>query len=426
MSLILEPIDFVHLHAHSYYSLLDGLQDAGKMGQVVKDRGMSAVALTDHGVMSGIYDFVEGCKKAGIKPIIGNETYLAFGDAENDKDYLHPNAAKPRSNGHFLCLAKNFEGYQNLLALTKFSYEKGFYRNPRIDIERFKTHAKGLVTTSTCISSHAYHYWNCRDYVKAQSWIEEIREATDPGSFFLELQHNNIESQKQYNHWLIGVSKKLDIPLVLTADAHHANKEDWETRLFVMCHEMNKTPDTFPYEKKDYNAWMYDVETAKVLCEDWDLPLEAIKNTKYVADLVDGGYFFDKVKANPLVFDAESEDISLYLIKKAKAGLIKRLGVPSWKAVPKEYQDRIKYEFQVISDAGYDSYFLTVADYIEEAKALGCPVAPGRGSSGGSLLSWALGITGKHMDPIQNNLLFERFLNPGRIKISLDFLGELS
>lgn len=423
----LEPSDFVHLHVHSYHSLLDGVQPADQIGNTVKARGMTAVALSDHGYLGGIPDFVSGCAKAGVKPIIGNEMYLAFGDAKN-KELINigGTSEKPYSNGHFLLLSKNEEGYQNLMRLNKYSYEQGFYRYPRIDLDTFKSHAKGLIATSTCISSHCFKYWQAGLFKEAKEWIDQVKEATDPDSFFLELQHNNISSQKEYNQWLISVSREKDIPLVLTADAHHQNRDEYELRGYVMCVSMHKTPDTMPYKVEDHNAWMYDVEFAKSLCEDWNLPFEAIRNTKYVADLVTGDYFNKIVKAPRLSYDNLSpEDTSFALMQRAKAGLISRLGVSSWSEVPKEYKDRIKYEFQVIDEAMYSAYFLVVQDYVALAKSKNIPVGPARGSGGGCLISWALGITAKNLDPVKYGLLFERFLNPGRVRISLDFSKDL-
>ena len=418
----------VHLHAHSYYSLLDGLQPADQMGKTVASRGMNAVALTDHGYMGGIPEFVKGCRAANVKPIIGNETYLAFNDAKTKSDFMPDNgvAEKAVNNGHFLLLAKNEEGYKNLMKLTKYSYEEGFYRYPRIDLERFKQHAKGLIATSTCISSQCFKYWHWGEHTKIDRWCDEVREAVGDDSFFLELQHNNVEKQYGYNQYLIDLSKRKNIPLVLTADAHHQNQDQYKLRSYVMCVSMHKTPDTMPYEIQDHNAWMYDEEFAKTLCDDWQLPYEAITNTQHVADLVDGDYFERVTKAPNLQLEGMTpEGTSLMLLKKAKAGLISRLGVSSWNEVPKAYKDRIKYEFQVIDEARYSSYFLVVQDYVSLAKGMGIPVGPARGSGGGSLISWSLGITAKHLDPVKHGLLFERFLNPGRVRISLDFSEDM-
>ena len=418
----------VHLHAHSYYSLLDGLQPADEMGKTVAARGMNAVALTDHGYMGGIPEFVKGCRTANVKPIIGNETYLAFGDAKTKSDFMPENgvAEKAVNNGHFLLLAKNEEGYKNLMKLTKYSYEDGFYRYPRIDLDTFKQHAKGLIATSTCISSQCFKYWHWGEHAKIDRWCDEVREAVGDDSFFLELQHNNVEKQYGYNQYLIDLSKRKNIPLVLTADAHHQNQDQYKLRSYVMCVSMHKTPDTMPYEVQDHNAWMYDAEFAKTLCDDWQLPYEAITNTQHVADLVDGDYFERVTRAPNLQLEGMTpEGTSLMLLKKAKAGLISRLGVKSWTDVPKAYKDRIKYEFQVIDEARYSSYFLVVQDYVSLAKGMGIPVGPARGSGGGSLISWSLGITAKHLDPVKHGLLFERFLNPGRVRITLDYSEDI-
>lgn len=427
---------FTHLHVHSSYSLKDGIQPAEEIGPTVASRGMDACALTDHGYMGGIPKFVEGCRKAGVKPIIGNEMYLAHGDAKTHEDVLLEDEAnerfgpnKARNNGHFLVLAKNAEGYRNLTKLTQYSYDQGFHRFPRADLDTFGQHSDGLIVTTTCMTSQMAQFWRRGLKEEAERWIESVMEMVGRENFFFEVQVNNFDQQNLYNQeWMIPLSLKYDRPLVLTADAHQQNQDEWELRGLVQCIGWKQTPHSTKYEIKDYNAWMYDEEFARNLCKQWNLPLEAVTNTQLIADMVDGEYYESIIQAPHAAFngvdEAETEEV---LKRRSIAGLIDRLKVKGWSEVPTEYKDRLNLELSVINEFGYASYFLTVEDYISLAKKEDIPVGPGRGSSGGSLIAWALGITGYHMDPVKEDLYFERFLNPGRVRVELDLdedLGE--
>ena len=418
---------FVHLHAHSYYSLMDGLQPAEEMGPTVKNRNMNAVALTDHGYMGGIPDFVKGCNKAGVKPIIGNETYLAFNDA-TEKSGVEI-GDRVRDSGHFLLLAKNATGYKNLSKLTAFSYTDGFYVNPRIDFTRLREHSEGLICTSTCLSSHMATYYKAGyDISYAEKWVDEIIDIFGRDNFFFEVQVNNVDIQRSYNdEWVIPLSKKYDIPLVLTADAHHQNNDinEWKLRGLVQCLGWGQTPHTTKYSIKDYNAWLYDEEFAIKLCGEWNIPVEAVTNTQYVADKIESFDFYAASSSPSLVYPGVEN--SGYTLQQAIIeGLKKNLNVKSYDAIPKEYLSRAQEEFRIINDSGYSTYFLIVQDYINFAKSQGIPVGPGRGSSGGSLIAWSLGITSKLLDPIKHNLYFTRFLNPGRVQIDIDLSKDLS
>lgn len=426
---------FTHLHVHSSYSLMDGIQPAEEIGPTIAERGMKSVALTDHGYMGGIPKFVKGCREAGVKPIIGNETYMAFGDAKHHKDIplgekstdVNGEENKLQNNGHFLLLAKNATGYRNLTKLTQYSYEHGFHRFPRIDLDTFCDNAEGLMVTTTCMSSQMAKLWR-RDMKKeAGIWIERVMEAVGRENFFFEVQVNNYDHQNLYNQqWMLPLSLKYDIPLILTADAHQQNQDEWKLRGEVQCIGWKQVPHKTKYEIKDYNAWMYDENFAKKLCQQWNIPEEAIHNTQLLADQVDGNYYESIIEAPEVSIGGHSNEETAYILRKrALAGLIENLKVDSWRDVPKEYLDRLKYELDLIEEARYSAYFLTVEDYIKLARENDIPVGPARGSSGGSLLAWSLSITGPQMDPIKNGLYFERFLNPGRINIDLDFSGDL-
>jgi DNA polymerase-3 subunit alpha len=431
---------FTHLHVHSSYSLMDGIQHADKIGEVVSARGMNAVALTDHGYLGGIPEFVKGCEQTGVKPIIGNETYLAFGSAKEKQDViLSPdlpndrfgNQNKAQNNGHFLLLAKDLEGYKNLLKLTHYSYTDGFYGEPRIDIEYFLQNCSGLIATSTCLSSHVAKYWRREMKKEALDWIFTIQEAVGKDNFFLEVQVNNLDQQKQYNdEWIIPWSKEFNIPLVLTADAHMANQEDYYLRGLVQCVGWGTTPTETKYKIQDTNAWMYDEQKAIELCNSWGIPLEAITNTQHIADSIDGN-IFGQIKVPPVSYleDGkwlEEKQANKILKQKSFEGLLRNLKITNPKDIPQEYLSRFNLEMRVISEANFSNYFLIVADYIQIAKDNFIPVGPGRGSSGGSLIAWTLGITAYRLDPIKNGLYFERFLNEGRIKYQLDFAKDLA
>jgi DNA polymerase-3 subunit alpha len=397
------------------------------MGPTVASRSMTAVALTDHGYMGGIPDFVAGCKKAGVKPIIGNETYLAFGNATEKSGTLIGERNLP--SGHFLLLAKNQTGYRNLCKLTEFSYSQGFYVEPRIDFERLAQYSEGLICTSTCLSSHMASYYKAgMDISHARTWVDKILEIFTRDNFFFEVQVNNVDIQRKYNDdWVIPLSKEYNIPLVLTADAHHQNnkREEWELRGLVQCLSWGQVPHKTKYQIQDYNAWLYDEEFALNLCRSWNIPEEAVSNTGYVADLVESYNFYEASKANPMSMPGVVNP-GKELMKRIIEGLIDLLGVDSYESIPDAYIKRAQEEFRIINDFGYSNYFLIVQDYINFAKSQNIPVGLGRGSSGGSLVAWSLGITGKLLDPIKHNLYFTRFLNPGRVHVDIDLKEDLS
>jgi DNA polymerase-3 subunit alpha len=413
---------FTHLHVHSSNSLKDGIQKADTIGEVVASRGMTACALTDHGTLSGILDFVKGCRKANVKPIIGNETYLAFNKASEGD---HPDFG---NNGHFLCLAKNETGYKNLLKLNTYAFDTGFYRHPRIDLDKFKEHSEGLVVTSTCLSSHMATYFKRGELALAEKWFVEMLDIVGKDNFFAEVQANNVDIQRAYNDQLIiPLAKKYNVPLVLTADAHQSHQDQWKLRGLVQCIGWHMSFKDSLYPIQDYNAWMYDQAFALELCKSWNIPEEAVHNTGYVADMIQSDYFEKSIKAPALAFNGLSNDQAYYELRKlALQGLMDNLGVTNFKDIPKEYMDQLKFELDLIDDTGYCSYFLVVHDYIEIARDNDIPVGPGRGSSGGSLLAWCLGLTAKYMDPIKKQLYFSRFLNPGRVKVELKLQEDLN
>jgi DNA polymerase-3 subunit alpha len=414
-------MSFVHLHAHSYHSLMDGLQPAIEMGPTVAKRGMSAVALTDHGYMGGIVEFVKGCKTAGVKPIIGCETYLAYGSALEKSTVKIGN--RNASSGHFLLLATNAVGYRNLCTLTHYAYTQGFYSDPRIDFDILRQHNEGLVCTSTCLSSHmATYFKEGLDVSYARTWIDNILDIFGRDRFFFEVQVNNVEIQRKYNdEWVVPLSKEYGIPLVLTADAHHQNQDikEWKTRGLVQCIGWKQQPHATKYEIKDYNAWLYDEQFALSLARSWNLPDECVTNTSYVADMVQI-YEFERVASGGNIDFASDITPEEKLKSEIVQGVVRNLKLSDSSQIPQPYVDRMKEEFRIINDFGYSSYFLIVQDYINFAKSQNIPVGPGRGSAGGSLIAWALGITSPLLDPIKYDLYFTRFLNPGRVHAHLE------
>lgn len=429
-------MSFTHLHVHSSYSTGDGVQDAGKIASVIKKRNMSAVALTDHGTMAGIPAFVAGCRAEGVKPIIGNEMYIAFGSASvkaphllgsvysgirNGGEYnLTPN--RPVNGGHILLLSKNAKGYANLCKLNTYANEHGMYKGkPRIDLDALEKYSEGLIATTGCMNSVLAHYWRRGLKADASTFLKRMVSIFGKDNFFFEVQAKPSEAQRYYQkEWVIPLSQMMDIPLVLTSDAHHADLEGWELRTKVQCSSWKKKPHELQ-SNQDTNSWLYDEQFARVLLEREGIPLKAISNTQIIADKVDGDYYESAVTAPPLTYNSLTpEDTNKLLRKFAFEGLSQRLGV-ALNSIPPIYTQRLEKELEVIGDRDYSSYMLIVRDYILAAKELKIPVGPGRGSSGGSLLAWALQITGKQLDPIKHGLYFERFLNEGRVKVTLNF-----
>ncbi len=419
---------FTHLHLHTEYSLLDGANKIKLLAKKVKELGMNAVAITDHGNMFGAIEFYKTMKSEGIKPIIGLEAYL------HNQDDLEDKSTKQR---YHLCLyAKNEEGYKNLMYLSSQSYIKGFYYYPRINKKLLKEHSKGLICSSACLQGEINWHLNlnnqknvnfgAKGYEKAKEialWYQEIF----GDDFYLELMRHGIEDQHYIDEAVIKLSLETGIKIIATNDTHYLEKDLAEAHEVFMCIAMNKEFDDPKRLKHSVHEFYLKSpeEMARLYA---DIP-EALENTQEIVDKCDlelhlgnptpPNFKFVKEYAKEEGLDIETDEE--YFEYKCKEGLEERL-----KLVPKEkheeYKKRLAYEIDIIKKMKFPGYMLIVWDFIREAKKLKIPVGPGRGSAAGSLVAYALKIT--DIDPMKYNLIFERFLNPERVSmpdIDIDF-----
>jgi DNA polymerase-3 subunit alpha len=405
---------FVHLHVHSHYSLLDGLTKIDEMVEFAKADGAPAVALTDHGVMYGVIDFFQKCKKAGIKPIIGVEAYMAPGSRHNkiSRD-------DEKKNYHLLLLAKDNVGYQNLIKLTSIAHLEGFYYKPRIDWEVLEQHKEGLIACSACLAGEIPYLLRIGKEEEAKKRALEFKELFGRDNYYFEIQdHPALEEQVIVNKKLIELSKELDIPLVATNDVHYLKKEDNEAQDILLCMQNKKR------KSDDDRMSMMDNDfsfrpTAEMVESFKHVP-EAIENTVKIAEMCNVDIELGNIQL-PFFKVPDGYTEASYFRKLCEEGMEKRFG-KKYEDMEEEYKERMDYELSVIERMGWPSYFLIVADFVNWAKDKGIIVGPGRGSAAGSFVCFLTGIT--NLDPIKYDLLFERFLNPDRISmpdIDLDF-----
>ena len=405
--------DFVHLHCHTEYSLLDGAIRLKDLCARSKDFGMTSCAITDHGNMYGAAYFFKCCKDVGINPIFGCEVYVCQDHTDKTSDL-----AKHRN--HLILLAATIEGYHNLVKLVSHSFTEGFYIKPRVDKGMLKTYAEGLICLSACIAGEIPQaiLGNNMDY--ATKLIREYQ-AIYPDRFYLELQSNGLKEQSIVNTGLCDLAQSLHVPLVATNDCHYLNKEDYDAHEVLLCigtKRLLSDPDRMTFSTNEFYFKSPD-EMEKAFS---DVP-EAIANTARIAAQchveLDMGHHYFPVYPLPKGASIESEFRRL-----AEEGLKQRLQRhPKRESLdPERYQQRLQHEIKVILDMGFPGYFLIVQEFINWAKDHGIPVGPGRGSAAGSLVAWAMRIT--NLDPLAYNLLFERFLNIERVSlpdIDVDF-----
>ena len=406
------PNVFTHLHCHDETSILDGMTKISELPSRVKELGMSCIAQTNHGSLAGSYEFVKQCKKDGVKPICGIEVYFAEDRTIKEKDELDNNYY------HLILLAQNNEGLKNLFKLNSRAWEDGFYHKGRIDDRLLEEYGDNLLVTSACLGGRIAQLFEHGNRSLAERKILYYKDLF-PGRFFLELQTHNLPEQKHLNAFLLEMSRKFDIPAILTGDCHYLRREDGVERDSI--HELLlgvQTGKTIADEKKftfdGRHHWVKSPQEVLADLEAENLPLELLTNTKYVADMCTGEYFLDKKDHMPKLLGV---DAGKELEKKAKWGLVKRFG--SVEKVPQEYKDRLSYEIAMIKQMGFPDYFLIVEDFISWAKQNKVPIGAGRGSVAGSLVAWALGLTAKACDPIKAGLYFERFLSPGRFSMEI-------
>ncbi|MFA5070645.1 MAG: DNA polymerase III subunit alpha [Patescibacteria group bacterium] len=403
-------MDFVHLHVHSHYSLLDGLPKIDELVAKAKEYQMKAVALTDHGVMYGTIEFYQKAKAAGLKPIIGVEAYIApHGHTEK----------RPKIDErpfHIVLLAKNKTGYQNLIKLTSLAHLEGFYYKPRVDLELLKKYSEGLIALTACLQGEIPRLILSKNEEGLLAALKRYQDIFGPDNFYLELQsHPHIEHQEEVNQKIIELSKKLNIPLVATCDTHYLNSEDAEAQDILLCIQMKKK-----LEDKDRMSYIgedFSLRSPERMARDFKNVPEALENTGKIAEKCNLEIELGKILLPHFeVPNGQSPDA--YLVALCQKGLSEKFGSKTDNLI----RERLKYELEVIKKTGFSPYFLIVHDFVNWAKNNEIVVGPGRGSAAGSLVSYLLNIT--NIDPLKYDLLFERFLNPERISlpdIDMDF-----
>jgi DNA polymerase III subunit alpha len=405
---------FVHLHVHTHYSLLDGLTKLDELVAAAKEDGSPAVAITDHGVMYGVIEFYQKCKKAGIKPIIGVEAYLA-----PDSRFNKITRDDEKRNYHLLLLAKNNEGYKNLIKLTSIAHLEGFYYKPRIDWEVLSKHSEGLIAATACLGGEIPALIRSGKIETAKKRILEYDALFGRGNFYLELQdHPELEGQDELNKKLIQLSKELGIPLIATNDVHYLTKDDASAQDILLCLQNKKKIDDI--NRMCMTGVDYSLRPGREIAEAFkDVP-EAIENTVRIAEMCNVELELGNVQLPhfnvPKGYDGDS-----YLRKLCEDGLMLRYG-KNYEEADGAIKERMDYELSVIGKMGWPSYFLIVADFVKWSIDRGIVVGPGRGSAAGSLVCYLTQIT--NLDPLAYDLLFERFLNPDRVSmpdIDLDF-----
>jgi len=395
--------EFVHLHLHSQYSLLDGAILIPDLMDKLKEQKAKACAITDHGTMHGIVDFYKQCIKNEIKPIIGCEVYVAPDDRRN-REY----SSGEDKNYHLILLAKNNKGLQNLQHLVSIAQLEGFYYKPRIDKEILSQYSEGLIGLSACLAGEPPRHIVRGDYQKAIASAKQYEEILGKGNYYLELQDNGIEEQKIVNNQLINISRNEDIPLVATNDCHYLNLGDHTSHQILMCIQMQATISS--KNKLEFHSDRLYVKSPEEMWRSFDNCSEALVNTVKIAEMCNVNMEFGNVHL-PVFEVPEGYTPETYFEHVARQGLHKKI---SHFSVEKQkiYYARLEFEIEIIKLKGYASYYLIVWDFINFAKNNNIPVGPGRGSGAGSLAAYAMGIT--DIDPIRFNLLFERFLNPER------------
>ena len=412
---------FVHLHTHTEFSLLDGAIRIDRLLQKGATLGMETVAITDHGNMFGAVEFYSQAHKAGIKPIIGCETYVAPG-SRKDKS---PSPDGQPTAYHLVLLVMNETGYRNLSKLVTLGNLEGFYYHPRIDMELLRQNNQGLIALSACLKGHVPYFLRRGRLEDAKEYARQLASIFDHDRFYLEVMANKMPEQIAVNKSLKELAKDLSLPLVATNDCHYLNREDAEAHDILLCVQTGKSVDD-PGRLKFSNNEFY-FKSRQEMASDLDGFSEALDNTVEIAKKCNYEMEFGQYKY-PVFQVTGNLSLEEKLQKEARQGLDKRLTRKesldgSLSAELKaEYEDRLTYELRTISEMGFAGYFLIVADFIAYARKSGIPVGPGRGSAAGSLTAYALKIT--DIDPIEYGLLFERFLNPGRISmpdIDIDF-----
>ena len=405
-------MDFVHLHVHTEYSLLDGAIRINDLVKKVKEMGMKSVAITDHGNMFGAVEFYKKCVAEGIKPIIGCEVYVAPRSRfdKQGKIDTEPN--------HLILLAMNNTGYHNLVKLCSAGFTEGFYYKPRIDMDILKQYNEGLICLSACLAGKVATQIVNTNINGAKETIKEFIEIFGTDRYFLEVQDNKLREQVLVNQQLIQFSKEFGIGLVATNDCHYLESSDYDFHEVLLCIGTRKTMND--EDRMSFKTNEFYVKSPLEEYEAFKNIPEAIENTLKIADRCNVTFEFGNTVLPEFKIPDNITHLE-YFRKLCYSGIEKRYG----KNPSKEIIDRLEYEISIINQMGYIDYFLIVQDYINFAKSKGISVGPGRGSGAGSLAAYLIGIT--DIDPIKYNLIFERFLNPERISMpdfDVDFCYE--
>ena len=418
----MKHVDFVHLHVHTQFSLLDGTIRLEELFRTAKEYQMPAVALTDHGNLFGTINFYQTAYKYGIKPIIGCELYVAPGSRFDKSGHGAGETAR-----HLIVLVKNIQGYRNLMKLSTAAYLEGFYYRPRIDKELLTEYSDGLIALSACLHGEIPSLLLRGEHEKAVSTAEQYRDLFGEDNFFLEIMENGIPEQKKVNEGLIEISRRLSLPLVATNDCHYLKRDDAEAHEVLLCIQTGKTLDAA--DRMRFATDQFYFRSPEEMKQLFAHCPQAIENTVRIAErcnltLEFGKFYLPKFEA------ASDKTLDEHLKEAAENGLLRLLpsiskGFSNITEIRIRYEKRLQEELAIIRSMGFAGYFLIVADFVNYAKQRQIPVGPGRGSAAGSLVAYALGIT--NIDPIRYGLFFERFLNPSRISmpdIDIDFCQE--
>ena len=410
--------DFVHLHLHSEYSLLDGACRIKDIPARAKACGHKAVALTDHGVLYGAIEFYETCVREGIKPIIGCEVYLAPGSRydKGNQRASHEGGAMRGAYTHLVLLCENMTGYRNLIAMVSRGFTEGFYTRPRVDLELLSRHHEGLIALSGCLSGDIPRKLLAGDFEGAVTMARTLSGIFGEGNFYIELQNHGLAEEKQILPSLMKLARTCGLPMVATNDCHYLQRTDAATQEILTCIQTNRTlaegsgvgfaTDEFYYKNSTEMAVLFGKYEG------------AMENTVRIAERCNLTFEFGRTYLPTFPCPA-GESAAEYLVRLTEEGFARRVadGQIDFRGRHSEadYRDRLAYELSVIHGMGYDDYFLIVRDYVNFAKSRDIPVGPGRGSGAGSLVAYCVAIT--EVDPLAYNLLFERFLNPERVSM---------
>ena len=404
-------MSFVHLHCHSEYSLLDGANRIGDLIRRAQEFEQPALAITDHGNLHAAWDFQEKAKKAGVKPIIGMEAYVAPGDRR-----ARARGPNGKAYYHLVLLARDLVGYKNLCKLSSLAYTEGFYSRPRVDRELLARYHEGIIVSSACLAGEIATHLQANDLDAAREtahWYANLFR----DRYYLEVQAHDSEGQAQLNERVFALAREVGLPVVATNDAHFLTAADHDAHDVLLCIGLGK--DRESRDRMRYDKGLY-FKSAPEIAERFPGRADVLANTLAIADQVDVAFTKKyHVPSFPLPAGVASENE--LLMRLAEAGARDRYGDP----LPEVAQQRLTYELDVITKTGYAGYFLIVYDFIKAARDRGIPVGPGRGSAAGSLVAYALRIT--DVCPLKYDLLFERFLNPERVSmpdIDVDFCFE--